>query len=813
MSRHPQTANAGDPSFVHYRHPPPYYHQQNGYVPVHHPPQPDATELLFQRFSQTTLDLSRSQQAHTDAWMHRIESEITSARRESQESVVQIAEVLQKSHLMHLARIKRIENILGMGPEMKDQKTLLERFDLLSFAVEEIVERLKDPEANLPDPLHHDMATSPFRRAYADVAIPPKTPTPKPRLSSIAVGPSPNSDVFSEAQKDPESNVPDGPLHYDMATSPFHRAYADVAIPPKTPTPKPRLSSMAVGPSPNSDVFLEDQTMVADESIYNKVGGFFGDIVSRSIHKPSLAAASPVSPVARSLVPADWHEQDSVEQSPSPQRILALNPTITSLRQETLGDRFAGPSMSTPYRSTSVHPVSPALPGSPSESPRVTPRPVDSAFDDDSRVRSPTPEPVQVARESSVGVHDLSSKNAGLSRSPTMEPNNDVLFQSPSADTLREELSVLDMMSPSQSDASPARLPLADEPSVPSSVTPSPMLRPKDPESSPPRLTLSIPNPPAVSRPVSTPPDQDPAYPGPADLFDSFMSPLSPSTPSEMPDSPAASPSPLSSVSLVLKREAMITDISAPPSAQASSSRPTVSVLRPYPPGVNATSASAPPAKAKKRKAKQEVPEAEFPDEPPSKRARPASSGKPEKGKRKKKAEAVVWPEMTPQAAVVPEFVGKFVGCDKKKCERWYHYSCLGIVPGDPRLEGTFHCPLCVAGHPPPPSTQDSTAAEECSRPECPVQERFYEATGVFGRYTKLHSTHGRVYYWLVFWKGYNWYEATWEPEPPSDEAVEEFNRRAAEEGIDLDDDSVSYVMLAEAVEGGARQPEAEAQP
>ncbi|KAJ6469029.1 hypothetical protein C8R47DRAFT_1150970 [Mycena vitilis] len=588
-----------------------------------------------------------------------------------------------------------------------------------------------------------------------------------------------------------------------MATSPFHHAFAHVGVLPKTPSPKPRLSSIAVGPSPNSDVFSEDRTMVADESIYNKVGGFFDDIVSRSIHKPSLAAASPVSPVTRSLVPADWHEQ---EQSLFPP---ALDPSITSLRQETLGDRFAGPSMSTPYRSTSVHPVSPALPGSPSESPRVTPLPVDPAFGDDSRVRSPTPQPVQV-RESSVGVHDLSSQNASPSRSPTLEPE----FQSPSADTLREELSVLDMMSPSQSDASPARLPPAEEPSVPSSVTPSPMLRPKDPESSPPRLTLSIPNRlPAASRPASTPPAQDAAYPGRANLFDSFMSPLSPSTPSEMPDSPAASPSPLSSVSLVLKREAMTTDIAVPPSAQASSSRPTVSVLRPYPPGVNVASVSAPPpAKAKKRKAKQEVPEAGFPDVPPSKRARPASSGKPEKGKKKKKAE-VVWPEMTPAAEVVPEFVGKFVGCDKKKCERWYHYSCLGIVPGDPRLEGIFHCPLCIAGQPPPPPTADSTTAEECTRPDCPVQERFYEATGVFGRYTKLHSTHGRVYYWLVFWKGYKWCEATWEPEPPSDEAVEEFNWRAAEEAIDLDDDSVSYVMLPEAVEGGARPPEADVQP
>jgi hypothetical protein len=69
-------------------------------------------------------------------------------RSESRGAVAQIAQVLQKSHELSIARLKRVEKILGMGPEMKDQKTLLDRFDLLSFAVEELLERVKDPEAN-----------------------------------------------------------------------------------------------------------------------------------------------------------------------------------------------------------------------------------------------------------------------------------------------------------------------------------------------------------------------------------------------------------------------------------------------------------------------------------------------------------------------------------------------------------------------------------------------------------------------------------------------------------------------------------------
>jgi hypothetical protein len=54
----------------------------------------------------------------------------------------------------------------------------------------------------------------------------------------------------------------------------------------------------------------------------------------------------------------------------------------------------------------------------------------------------------------------------------------------------------------------------------------------------------------------------------------------------------------------------------------------------------------------------------------------------------------------------------------------------------------------------------------------------------------------------------FGWNDATWEPEPPSEEAIDKFNRRAAAEGIDLDDDSASVVMLSEADKGGAKNPE-----
>jgi hypothetical protein len=211
-TRGPPGQAGAQAEYRHYRAPGPvYYHTPPpGYGPAPaHPAPPDATELLAQRLSATILEGLAAHQAHGDARLNRIEtnlqrlsSDLSSTRQDSRAYIAQIAEVLQTSHNTQLARLKRLENILGMGPHMKDQKTLLDRFDLLSFAIEELVERVKDPEANrasssledrsqnspplVPDgPLHHDMATSPLKRVYTDAGIPPKTPSPK-STSSVA---------------------------------------------------------------------------------------------------------------------------------------------------------------------------------------------------------------------------------------------------------------------------------------------------------------------------------------------------------------------------------------------------------------------------------------------------------------------------------------------------------------------------------------------------------------------------------------------------------------------------------------------------
>ncbi|KAJ6488042.1 hypothetical protein C8R45DRAFT_995329 [Mycena sanguinolenta] len=323
------------------------------------------------------------------------------------------------------------------------------------------------------------------------------------------------------------------------------------------------------------------------------------------------------------------------------------------------------------------------------------------------------------------------------------------------------------------------------QPPIPSSVSPSLML------ATPPALSVVIPDrestptPAQRSGPSGSPGTPPATYPRAVSVFDHFMSPLSESPSSRMSPAPSSVP---------------VTE--------------DISVLTPEPQLSIGHTAS-----GKKRKAKAQSSESRL-EGPLSKRARQRAnkvpnamgaggSGKQVKGKKKIKlfkeeGEPILWPAMTP-GEEVPEFVGQFIGCDK--CERWYHWTCMGVVPGDSRLEGTFLCPLCVAGNPlPPKGSVDDGAAEQCSRPDCPVQDKFFELEGVYGRYTKLSSTHGRVEYWLVFWKGYKWKDATWEPTRQVDWAVEEFGRRAVVEGFDLDEDSC--IILAEAKKGGVVNPE-----
>ncbi|KAK7044648.1 hypothetical protein R3P38DRAFT_2879967 [Favolaschia claudopus] len=650
----------------------------------------DAFEYLSQQIAQL-VDVTLTNQAQNDGRLNRMENTIqrlivesSSARAESRRHIVDIATLLQHSHDLGDARLHRIENMMGMGsndPEPKEEKTLLHRFDLLSYAVEELLERVRDPEANLLEgPLHHDMATSPLKGMYADAAVVPKTPSPKRRLSSVAVGSSPSSpdqDIFSENRT-------------------------------------------------NSTMVATDESRPSKEwpdGARDEVqSDIFGDMVARNIPKSTFASASPVT---RALVPANW------DRSPSPEEALVFSPdnslegmqaysalpnqstedgTIASLR------RASTMRHSVPLTSTSFAPVPEATLGSPAQSRLSTPNDHDSRSlsPDDVEPPSPMPDDPSPTFYEPPADHiprldaldeDFPSLSAiaRSSRSTTMEPDDEAGQRSPSAETLQEELSVLNMMSPREtdphSDLPSSPIPPQSEVShspVPSSVTPSPMRPRTQTIQTPPRLTLVIPDP--VS-PTS-------GGPRPEELFDTFMSPLSPSEASR--DS-----SPASDQSDSEDEEEQA------PEPQSSMDRPTTSVLRLAP--------STP--HTKKRKSDGDGEEAEqTPDSsgssssssvaperpPPSKRSRPdpststastsrtskAAAGKGKKRRTKKvkaEGETVLWPAMTSQADAAPDFSGKFIGCEAEGCNRWYHCTCMGVGPGDPRLEDTFICPFCVA--------------------------------------------------------------------------------------------------------------------
>ncbi|KAJ6541122.1 hypothetical protein B0H10DRAFT_2137579 [Mycena sp. CBHHK59/15] len=192
-------------SFLPYELPPVYSHPQ-----YQHPP-PDRNDVFVHKLTQSVGQVFAAHQAHSEARMNRVEtsiqnlsSELSSVRQEARDSTRQISQMLERSHKIHTNRLEKMARFLGAVPETKDDKTLVDRVNMLSFAVEEMLERMRDPEANVSEsdgPIHHDMATSPIKPVYVDAVVPPKTPSPKRHLSSVAVGHSPpvspDADVFS----------------------------------------------------------------------------------------------------------------------------------------------------------------------------------------------------------------------------------------------------------------------------------------------------------------------------------------------------------------------------------------------------------------------------------------------------------------------------------------------------------------------------------------------------------------------------------------------------------------------------------------
>ncbi|KZT25726.1 hypothetical protein NEOLEDRAFT_1064434, partial [Neolentinus lepideus HHB14362 ss-1] len=143
------------------------------------------------------------------------------------------------------------------------------------------------------------------------------------------------------------------------------------------------------------------------------------------------------------------------------------------------------------------------------------------------------------------------------------------------------------------------------------------------------------------------------------------------------------------------------------------------------------------------------------------------------------------------------DFHRKFVQCDN--CDVFYHYGCVGIEKGDPRLQpvGLFLCPPCAG-------TNDAHQPHNCGRSDCgqtDTNDDEFFVERIIGRRPRLESS-GHL--WLIKWDGYHVKDATWSTDEDIGDAgnlIEEFENAARRQKLSLR--TQQAVLLKEAVDGG----------
>ncbi|KAJ7250618.1 hypothetical protein C8J57DRAFT_1521027 [Mycena rebaudengoi] len=163
----------------------PAYHpyQTPLYTRPHSPP-PNPGELLAQRITNSIERMLASDEARMTTRIARLEdtikvlsSEICKTRQQGRRYAQQLAEILRQSHEVQTTcvdAIGELEQALGTRPDVKDGQNLLHKFDVLSFAVEELLELIKDPEAgHFEGPAHYGMGL--IEPVDTDAAIQSKT--------------------------------------------------------------------------------------------------------------------------------------------------------------------------------------------------------------------------------------------------------------------------------------------------------------------------------------------------------------------------------------------------------------------------------------------------------------------------------------------------------------------------------------------------------------------------------------------------------------------------------------------------------------
>lgn len=161
----------------------------------------------------------------------------------------------------------------------------------------------------------------------------------------------------------------------------------------------------------------------------------------------------------------------------------------------------------------------------------------------------------------------------------------------------------------------------------------------------------------------------------------------------------------------------------------------------------------------------------------------------------------VLWPALI----VDPQHVAK-VGCDR--CGMWYHYGCVGftadVVLAEDQL---FECPPCLAeirqgkDVDPGRAAKAQSRVQPCGRSDCKlprmdVDEYFVER--IIGRRPSPDEEGGLQYY--IKWDGYAIIDATWQapetlPSQVAQRLIQEFERQATVEGIDVADMDEAIVL------------------
>ncbi|KAH7922755.1 hypothetical protein BV22DRAFT_634912 [Leucogyrophana mollusca] len=249
--------------------------------------------------------------------------------------------------------------------------------------------------------------------------------------------------------------------------------------------------------------------------------------------------------------------------------------------------------------------------------------------------------------------------------------------------------------------------------------------------------------------------------------------------------------------------------ISTEPSSRASSSRASRALSAPQAASSSLKIVVKPRGRKRKSEFSQTPSASASGSAPPAKRPR----GRPRKSAVKIESAAVglashhhreeqascEWPK---KPDLSHSFDRQFIQCDN--CELWYHYGCVAIGRGDPRLKGgvVFICPPCNVET--AKRVTQRKRDDSCARPGCDtLVEEEYIIERILGR--KAIGQAGFV--WLAKWDGYALSQATWIPEGNiGDEGrlFEHFFADAKSEGIDIDGaDPAEVILLEEAREGG----------